>query len=173
MTDAPESISPGSTFTVAYEVENGGVETTAYTLETSADTPNVTVAEFSGDVRSSAPGDTPASASTRSIDAGGIATVVITYNVTATTNGSTTITTTARDPLTGDNQTRSQTISIKSVPQDPTQRALQISGKQDAATLTQDDVTAAITRFSRNESVNGIEVRQDDITVLITLFERN
>lgn len=173
VTDAPESISPGSTFTVAYEVENGGVETTAYTLETSADTPNVTVAEFSGDVRSSVPGDTPASASTKSIDAGGVATVVITYNVTATTNGSTTITTTARDPLTGDNQTRSQTISIKSVPQDPTQRALQISGKQDAAMLTQDDVTAAITRFSRNESVNGIEVRQDDITVLITLFERN
>ena len=173
VTDAPESATLNSTFTVAYDVENGGTETTAYTVEASTDTPNVTVAAFSGDIRSAAPTDTPASASTDPIDPGGTAAVIIRYNVTPIANGSATVTTTARDPLGGSNQTVSQTIPLRAAPQDPTQRALQISGKQDPAQLTQDDVTAAITRFSRDESANGIDVRQDDITALITLFERN
>lgn len=58
-------------------------------------------------------------------------------------------------------------------PDGPTARALQLADKRDPTELTQDDVTAAITRFSRGQPVNNIDPSQDDITVLITLFERN
>lgn len=57
--------------------------------------------------------------------------------------------------------------------QDPTQRALQITGKDSPEQLSQDDVTAAITRFNRGESVNNVTIAQDDITNVITIFERN
>jgi len=55
----------------------------------------------------------------------------------------------------------------------PTDRVLQITGKSDSGDLTQDDVTATITRFQRGQSANGIEIQQNDVTTLITLFERN
>lgn len=54
-----------------------------------------------------------------------------------------------------------------------TQRALQVTGKQNPSELTQNDVTAVITRFNRGQSVNNINVDQDDVTATITLFERN
>jgi hypothetical protein len=50
---------------------------------------------------------------------------------------------------------------------------LQITGKTSTSELTQNDVTAAITRFARGQSVNGVDITQDDITALITLFERD
>jgi hypothetical protein len=59
------------------------------------------------------------------------------------------------------------------VPTDPTQRALQITGKNDPSELTQNDVTATITRFNRGQTVNDIDITQDDVTATITLFERN
>ena len=58
-------------------------------------------------------------------------------------------------------------------PDDPTQRALQITGKNDPSALTQNDVTAVITRFNRGQSVNNVSVTQDDVTATITLFERS
>lgn len=58
-------------------------------------------------------------------------------------------------------------------PEDPQERALAIAGVDDPAQLTQDDVTAAITRFERGEPVNNIDINQDDVTATITLFERN
>jgi acyl-CoA hydrolase len=58
-------------------------------------------------------------------------------------------------------------------PETPEERALAIAGVDDPAQLTQDDVTAAITRFNRGESVNGLTIEQDDVTAVITLFERN
>lgn len=58
-------------------------------------------------------------------------------------------------------------------PADPTERALQITGKDNPGELTQDDITSALTRFNRGESANGIKITQDDVTSLITLFERN
>jgi major cell surface glycoprotein (TIGR04216 family) len=58
-------------------------------------------------------------------------------------------------------------------PEDPTQRALEITGKNDPSQLAQDDVTAAITRFNRDQSVNGVRINQDDVTAIITLFERD
>ena len=58
-------------------------------------------------------------------------------------------------------------------PENQTRRALQITGKGDPSELTQNDVTAVITRFNRDQSVNNININQDDVTVTITLFERN
>jgi hypothetical protein len=58
-------------------------------------------------------------------------------------------------------------------PSDPQERALQIAGKDSAEEVTQNDVTAAITRFNRGGSVNGVTVTQNDVTVMITLFERS
>jgi hypothetical protein len=50
---------------------------------------------------------------------------------------------------------------------------LQITGKSDPSGLSQNDVTATITRFNRGGSVNGVTVTQNDVTVMITLFERS
>jgi len=55
---------------------------------------------------------------------------------------------------------------------DPEARVLQITEKGDSSKLTQDDVTAVITRFERGDSVNDLTVTQDDVTATITLFER-
>lgn len=69
--------------------------------------------------------------------------------------------------------TATLTIEDDSVPTDPTERVLQITGKSDPSQLTQNDVTATITRFNRGQSVNGVTVTQNDVTAMITLFERN
>jgi hypothetical protein len=58
------------------------------------------------------------------------------------------------------------------IPTDPTERALQITAKSDPSELTQNDVTAVITRFNRGQSVNDVDINQDDVTATITLFER-
>lgn len=173
VTDTPGGVEPNATFTSTYEIENAGTAASAYTIETNTDSPDVTVVNFSGDIQSSASKDNPPSASTDPVEVGEAASVTVKYSVTSAANGTVIITTTAREPLSGANQTLSQNVSIQTVPQDPTQRALRISGKQDPTQLTQNDVTAAITRFSRETAVNGINIRQDDITTLITLFERN
>lgn len=76
----------------------------------------------------------------------------------------------------GNTATDSLDITVQpagEVPTDPTERALQISGKDDPANMTQDDVTAAITQFDRDEQANGVGITQDDVTSVITLFERN
>lgn len=63
--------------------------------------------------------------------------------------------------------------SSETVRQDPIQRALTISNKDDPSQLTQDDVSNVITLFNRDETVNNITVSQDDVSNIITLFERN
>jgi hypothetical protein len=79
--------------------------------------------------------------------------------------------------LEAQNSTASETADDETgkgdAPEDPTQRALQIAGKSDPSDLTQNDVTAVITRFNRGQSVNNIDIKQDDVTAMITLFERN
>jgi len=54
----------------------------------------------------------------------------------------------------------------------PRDRALQVTDVDDPTNITQNDVTAAITRFNRDQSTNGIDINQDDVTAIITLFER-
>jgi surface glycoprotein (TIGR04207 family) len=66
-----------------------------------------------------------------------------------------------------------EVVEESTVPTDPEERALQLTGVNNASELTQDDVTATITRFERNESANGVDPTQDDVTTVITLFERN
>lgn len=58
-------------------------------------------------------------------------------------------------------------------PTDPTQRVLQITGKQQASDLTQSDVTTVITLRSRSSTQNSVTVSQSDVTTVITLFARN
>jgi outer membrane protein assembly factor BamB len=54
----------------------------------------------------------------------------------------------------------------------PRERALQIAGVSAASSLSQNDITVAITRFNRGQSAGGIDIEQNDITTVITLFER-
>lgn len=174
--DVPETVQPNSTFSATYEVENAGEAINAYTIEMAVDRDNVTVTGFSGDIQSSTVDNQPPSASTDAIAVGARATVTISYQVAADTTGNTSLTATTRNPLSGANTTLSQNISIQTTadaPDDPTQRALQITGKSDPRELTQNDVTAVITRFNRGQSVNNVTVTQDDVTATITLFERN
>jgi hypothetical protein len=173
--DAPGTVSPNSTFTTTYEIENGPSDVETYRLEPSVNTSNVSVTGFNGDIQSSNLDNTPPSVLTDTVESGATTSVTVEYEVSASAIGSATITVTARDPLSSANGTVEQTVSIQPqiVPEDPTARALQLTGKQNPAELTQNDVTAAITRFSRNQSANGVDPAQDDITILITLFERN
>jgi len=109
---------------------------------------------------------------------------IIPLGLSATTNASGEATLSLGEPAPGEYEvsasaegytdtTATLTVENDSVPQDPTQRALQIAGKSDSSELTQDDVTATITRFNRGQSVNNIDIKQDDVTAMITLFERN
>ncbi|PHQ40521.1 hypothetical protein DJ69_00690 [Halorubrum persicum] len=171
--DAPQTIQPATTFTVTYAIENIGGNTTAYTIEGIGGEPNVTITDFSGDILSSNLDRTRPSATTNGVGAGETTSVTVEYQVAATATGTVTLDTTVRDPLTGATSSLSQNVSITQVPEDPTQRALQITGRENPDALTQSDVTAAITRFSRGQSVNGIEIKQDDITAIVTFFERD
>lgn len=64
-------------------------------------------------------------------------------------------------------------VETNDAPADPKARALRIADVNDASELTQDDVTAAITRFNRGQMINGVVVTQDDVTTVITLFRRS
>jgi hypothetical protein len=105
-------------------------------------------------------------------------------DVSATTNASGKATLSLGEPAPGEYEvtasaegytdaTATLTVETDSAPTDPTQRVLQIAGKSNPSDLTQDDVTATITRFNRGQSVNNIDINQDDVTATITLFERN
>jgi hypothetical protein len=176
VTEAPQTVQPNTTFTIMYDVVNGLELPTAYTLESTTASSNVTVTEFTGDIQSSDPAALPPSASTESVDGGGTAAVTVEYQVAANTTGDVQINITARDPLSGNRTNVSRNVTIQrttAAPSDPTERALQITGKDAPTELTQNDVTATITRFEREQSVQNIEIGQDDVTTLITLFERN
>ena len=174
--DVPETVRSNTTFSATYDIENTGEATNAYTVEMALDRDNVTVTGFSGDIQSSAVDNQPPSASTEAVAVGARATVTVDYQVAANTTGNASLTATARNPLAGNQTSLSQNVSIQTTaaaPADPTQRALQITGKPDPGQLTQNDVTAVITRFNRGQSINNVDINQDDVTATITLFERN
>jgi hypothetical protein len=171
----PTTATPDDDFQIGYVIENTGATTTAYTLTSTSNRSNVTVTDFAGDIQSSSLDATPSSTLTDAVAAGSNATVTATYRATADTTGSVNITATAHSAPGDARNTTSSEILIDDtaiVPQDPTDRALQITGKASPAELTQNDVTVAITRFARDEPVNRIEITQNDITTIITLFER-
>jgi len=104
--------------------------------------------------------------------------VTVTANVTVdapATNTTADITIDVVDSSTGEDSAAATltVVEADAPPETPEERALAIAGVDDPAQLTQDDVTAAITRFNRGESVNGLTIEQDDVTAVITLFERN
>jgi len=137
-------------------------------------TSNATVNSFTGDIEVTNVTGDPPSASTESISAGANGSVTVEYSVVDNATGSVIINTTVLDPLSGSSETVSQEISIQQgPPEDPTERVLQITGRGDPSELTQNDVTVAITRFNRGQSINSIQITQNDITAVITLFERS
>lgn len=71
------------------------------------------------------------------------------------------------------NESSTDNENLSNVPADPTQRVLQITGKQQASDLTQNDVTTVITLRSRGSAQNSVTVSQSDVTTVITLFARN
>jgi hypothetical protein len=103
----------------------------------------------------------------------GQVTATLTYNASSANAG------TANLTAVGDGVSGTASVTVTGaddggdVPTDAQERALQITGKDDPANLTQDDVTAVITQFERGETVNGVDPAQDDVTTVITLFERN
>lgn len=174
--EAPDQVNPGGEFTATYTITNRGEQTTAYTLESVVGMANVSVTEFTGAIQSSDPdGETP-SATTDGIDAGATGSVGITYTVAANTTGAASIGVTTLNPLDGFSDNVSHNVLIEATPEspeDPTQRVLQITSKDDPSALTQNDVTAVITRFNRGQSIDSVEVTQNDVTTAITLFERS
>jgi len=169
-----DSIQPGTTFTQTYAIQNIGSDTRAFTIQAMSGTSNATVNSFTGDIEVTNVTGDPPSASTESISAGANGSVTVEYSVVDNATGSVIINTTVLDPLSGSSETVSQEISIQQgPPEDPTERVLQITGRGDPSELTQNDVTAAITRFNRGQSINSIQITQNDITAVITLFERS
>lgn len=179
VTQAPNSVQENSSFTIEYNLT---ANDSSLTLEVTNLPNGITVSDFAGDVQSEDPTGTPPSASTSFISADSTGAVTITYqagkNVTGANQTSVdlSIEVTASNPLSGATTTTTTSLTVEApsaTPDDPRKRALQIAGKNKASKLTQSDITAAITRFNRGQSVNGIDIGQNDITTLITLFERN
>jgi PKD repeat protein len=176
VTDAPKTVQAADSFTVTYELVNQGSASTAYTVESTVEHPNVTVTDFSGEIQSSALERAVPSATTNSIDPGATGSVTVEYQVASNTTGAVTLNTTAQDPIGNDSAALTRDVTIQqpaAVPTDPAQRALQITGKSDQNALSQNDVTATITRFNRGQSINNVDITQNDVTAVITLFERS
>lgn len=179
VTQRPDTVQENSSFTIDYELTSNDA---ALTIEVSNLSSGITVDNFAGDVKSQDTENNPPSASTDLISAGSTGTVTITYQVSANvtdtnqTSVNRSVEVSARDPLSGDSDRTTTTLTVEessSTPTDPQERALEIVGKSDPSEITQNDVTTAITRFDRGQSVNGINITQNDITTTITLFERN
>lgn len=176
VSNAPDRIGPNGTFVIEYELENTGTDTGSFSLDVPAPASGVTVQNIGGDIKASDTGAEPASASTDAVEPdGGTVTFSVTYDANDLPTEEITAELTARQPLNSASDSALSTITVteSTVPTDPTERALQITGKEDPSELTQDDVTVVITRFNRGQSVNNIEIEQDDVTVTITLFERS
>jgi hypothetical protein len=173
VSDVPQTVQPGTTFTMTYEVANLKENVTAYTLQTASATSNLTVVDFSGDLESSNIGADPPGASTTGIAPSDTASVIVTYRAQPDATGTVTVNTTAVEPLSQTRVSTSHDVSVETAPTGPRERALQATGKATPSELTQNDVTAMITRFDRGQTANGIAIRQNDITAVITLFERN
>jgi len=173
VSDIPQTVQPETTFTATYEIENPGGDITSYTLETTAETPNLTVEDFSGDIEVSDPDAKPPGASTSAIAPDDTASVTVEYRIAADATGTAVINATALEPLSGIQTNISREVSISGAPTSPRERALQAAGKSAPSELSQNDVTAIITRFKRGQAANGISIKQNDITAAITLFERN
>lgn len=174
-TNAPQVVQPNETYSVTYEVKNDGQGSTAYTVRSQTNRSNVTVVDFTGDIRSKTPSANPPSASTDSVDVDQTIQFSVDYEVAASTTGTAQITTSAIAPISGnsDEATVTSTIREQTTPTDPTQRVLQVTDKQQASQLTQNDVTTLITLKSRDSTQNGVTVSQNDVTTVITLFARN
>lgn len=171
-----DTVRQANTYQSSYTIANTGSSPGSFTLTVSEVNSAITIDDISGSVQSTDVNATPSSATTTSINASEEATVVVEYTVSenATLGTYALFTLTATQPIDNTTDSRKSNVTVKEPePEDPQQRATEIAEKDDPAELSQNDVTAAITRFDRGETANGIELSQNDITALITLFERN
>jgi hypothetical protein len=159
LVDGPTTITQNESYSATLEVTNEGdgaaTQDIVYDLENSAGLSQIDASEEV------------------SLDAGNSTEITFEVPASATadleTGNYTHVFASDDDELTVD----AEVVENVTVPTDPEERALQLTGVNNASELTQDDVTAAITRFERNESANGVDPTQDDVTTVITLFERN
>lgn len=166
----------GSAYESTYTIENTGTAPGSFTVRTQNLSSGITINSIEGDVQSANVNGTPPSATTDSASAGSSVAVTVNYSVASDTQlGSYSLfTLAAEEPIAGTTDNTSANVTVKQpAPEESTDRALEVSGKDNASEVEQNDVTVTITRFDRGQSVNGIKVSQNDVTVLITLFERN
>lgn len=174
--DGTDTVRQANSYERAYTITNTGSNPGSFTFTVTDVDSAISIDDISGAVQSTDVDATPSSATTTSINASEQAVVVIEYTVSenATLGEYTVFTVTATQPLDDTTDSQKSNVTVKEPePEDPQQRATEIAEKEDPADLSQNDVTAAITRFNRGETANGIEIEQNDITILITLFERN
>lgn len=155
VSDAPEAVEPGDDFSVVYSVNNVGSQTSSYTIDVADRSPNVTVTEFSGDIRASDTDGDPPSASTDAIDPGETGTVTISYTVAENASISETVGVVAREPLVGSTDEAESTISV--VEQEP-ESATELSVATAPDVVTQGNGIAVDYEFSTNDSALTIEL---------------
>jgi len=175
-TGGADVVRQGSTYEQEFTISNAGTAPGAFTLTVSDVGASITINDITGDLQSTDVGATPPSATTDSVNASGSVTVSVNYTVAsdAALGTTTPFTLAAEQPIDGTADSQSRSVMVKEPePTDPQDRATEISGKSDPAELTQNDITAAITRFDRGQTVDGLNIGQNDITTLITLFDRN
>ena len=174
VTSESSAVAPGENVTLTYTVSNTQDQSAAYTLTADTVSANLSVVSITGDLESSDLGGDELTATTTNLRPGGSGSINITYQAASDAAGEATINVSAEDPLSATSGSAATEVTFRNqTATDPTKRALKIAGKPSSAELTQNDVTAAVTRFNRGQSVDGVRVTQDDVTALITLFERS
>jgi uncharacterized membrane protein len=176
VTSGDDTARQGNTYERVYTITNTGTDPGAFTLNVSNAEAGISIDDITGDIQSADVDATPPSATTNSVSAGGSVTVTVNYTVAsdAATGMYAPFTLSAEQPLDNTNASDSGNITVKEpVSDDPKDRALEVSQKEDPSQITQNDITATITRFDRGQTSNGVDISQSDITTLITLFDRN
>lgn len=109
----PSSAPQNGTFSVAYTITNNESAQYAYTIKLPNLPENTTVSDITGDVKSSAPGNSPPTASTDAVAVGESATVTVTYESTGVTAKTISLDATADNSLSGATDKTSSTVSVE------------------------------------------------------------
>lgn len=177
VTAAPDLVTQGNGILIDYEASSAN---SSLTLDLSTPQTGLAVETFTGAIRSQNV-TAPPTATTEFINTSQSKTVAVEYRATDALFGpnderiNQTIELRATNPLENETDTAAVSVTIQkpeATPDDPEERARDIAAVNNTSELSQNDVTAAITRFDRRQGVNGIDIKQNDITTLITLFER-
>lgn len=174
-TDGADTVRQSGSYEREFMITNTGTNDGAFTLAFEDPNPAIATTDIGGEVESSDVTATPPSATTANVNTSDTVRITVNYSVgsDAELGTYTLFTLTAEQPVDNTTDSLQENVTVKQpAPEDPQERASEIAEKDDPAELSQNDVTAAITRFNRGQTVNGINIEQNDITTLITLFER-